>query len=106
MEIENDIVIFKSDEYFYKLEKGGLKPNTVRLLTREEKRQIKPDAETFEIEHIKKIRIETNHSLGQSRRKEFEPFERELTSIEEIGNILGSYLYLFSWKHSEDKKIH
>jgi len=101
MKIEENIVIFKSDGYFYRLEKTGLKPNTVRLLTREERRQIKPDEETFEIEHIRRIRIETNRTVAQSQRKELEPFERELKSIEQLGELLGYYLYVFSWRHEE-----
>ncbi len=102
MKVEGDIVIFKSDSYFYKLEKSGLKSNTIRLLSREERRQIKPDEDTYEVEHIKRIRIETNRTLGQSQRKELEPFERKLTSIEQIGALLGRYLYVFSWRHEEE----
>lgn len=105
IEVEGDIVTFKSDGYFYRLEKSGLKPNTVRLLTKEERRQIKPDEDTYEVEHIKRIRIETNRTLGQSKRKELEPFERKLTSIEQIGELLGRYLYVFSWRHEEEGHV-
>lgn len=102
MKIEGDVVIFKSKPYYFKQERDGLKPNTERLLTHSEMLLIKPDEETLEIEHIKRIRIECTITDKQYVSRSFgsvEPFERKLTSIEKVGELCGYYLYVFSWSH-------
>jgi len=104
MKIEDGTAVFKSEPYYFKQERDGLKPNTVRLLTRSEKKQIRPDVEPLEIEHIKKIRIECTIDFPFEGRGYF---TRTLTSIEQIGELCGYYLFVFSWRHdaegTEDK---
>ena len=101
MKIEENTVVFKSEPYYFKLERDGLKPNTVRLLTLLEMTQIKTDLEKPK-GIIKKIRIECT---VDSNSEDFEPFEnvdpftRKLISIEQIGELCGYYLFVFSWQH-------
>ena len=109
MKTEDGTVVFKSEPYYFKQERDGLKPNTERLLTRAEKLQIKPYVDTVAIEHIKKIRIECTgypeetheiHPGGMPKTHfECDPFTRTLTSIEQIGELCGYYLFVFSWRH-------
>ena len=98
MKIEDRTVVFKSEPYYFKGERDGLKPNTVRLLTHNEKLQLRL------IGFIKKIRIECTvnpNSEDFEPFQNFEPFTRTLTSIEQIGELCGYYLFVFSWQHRE-----
>jgi len=102
MKIEYDTVIFKSEPYYFKQERDGLKSNTVQLLTRKEMLQIKPIRGMQAISRIRKIRIECiRRNVDDTC---FEPFTRVLTSIEQIGELLGHYLFVFSWRHEELKE--
>ena len=115
MKIEDDTVVFKSESYYFKLERDGLKPNTVRLLTHAEKQQIRPKLKTIlpeitETVVIKKIRIECTakyeiktHDASPDTFPKLEPFTRTLTSIEQIGELCGFYLFVFSWRHEEEE---
>ena len=100
MKIEDDTVVFKSEPYYFKEERDGLKPNTVRLLPYDE--NLQPRLTGF----IKKIRIECT---VESDMEDFElfqnfaPFTRTLTSIEQIGELCGYYLFVFSWRHEEEE---
>lgn len=97
---ENGTIVFTSEPYYFGIEQRGLKPNTIRLLTYGQMRQIQPDVETLFVEHIKNIRI----VCTDERRDAYPPFERELTSIEQIGELCGHYLFVFSWKHEGELK--
>ena len=93
MKIEGDRVIFRSDMYYYGLEKSGNKSNTVRLLNITENEKLDDVVDSLEI-----IRIE-NSEFGYDIF-----FERELTNVEQIGELVGHYLVVFSWKHREDEE--
>lgn len=102
MKIEEDgTVIFKSEHYNFKAEMRGNKPNTERLLTKNEAKMLlvneKEEYPTFSCDDFKpkRIRIEcTDQNL-----KGYEPFERDLTDIRKIGELCGYYLFVFSWRH-------
>ena len=96
MKIEEDgTVVFKSDSYYFKLERDGLKPNTVRLLTYDERQEVEGRV------HVDEIRIECVRANIDDAC--FEPFTRTLTSIEQIGKLCGYYLFVFSWRHEEEE---
>ena len=99
MKTEDGRVTFKSETYYFKQERDGLKSNTVRLLTRDEMRQIRPNRGMRALSRIRKIRIEcVRASVNDAC---FDPFTRTLTSIEQIGELCGYYLFVFSWRHEE-----
>ena len=114
MKIEDGTVVFKSEPYYFKQERDGLKPNTVRLLTRDEMRQIRPNRGARALSTIRKIRIECTscpeetheiHPGGMAVKthfEDFDPFTRTLTSIEQIGELCGYYLFVLSWRHEEE----
>lgn len=90
MRIEGDVVVFRSTLQYYRLEISGWKSNTVRLLNKAEYEAIMMDDECWK---LTKIRIEhSEHPIAFS-------FERELTNISLIGELVGHYLVVFSWKH-------
>ena len=92
MKIEEDgTVVFKSKTYFFKLERDGLKPNTVRLLTYDEWQELGGGVDVNEI-RIECVRANVSDAC-------FDPFTRTLTSIEQIGELCGYYLFVFSWRH-------
>ena len=108
MKIEDDTVVFKSEPYYFKEERDGLNPNTIRLLTRSEMKQIHPNRGVRALARIRKIRIESTaedeivaHDTNPDIFQKLEPFTRTLTSIEQIGELCGFYLFVFSWRHEE-----
>ena len=110
MKIEEDgTVVFKSEPYYFKEERDGRKPNTQRLLTHDEMRQIRPNRGVRALSTIRKIRIECTgkyeivaHDTDPDTFQKLEPFTRTLTSIEQIGELCGYYLFVFSWRHEEE----
>ena len=106
MKIEEDgTAVFKSEPYYFKQERDGLKPNTIRLLTHAEKQQIRPNRGARALSRIYKIRIEcttdTNNEYFEPSQN-FAPFTRTLTSTEQIGELCGFYLFVFSWRHETE----
>ena len=92
MKIEEDgTVVFKSKTYYFELERDGRKPNTVRLLTYDEVQELGDGVDTNEI-RIECVRANVDDAC-------FDPFTRVLTSIEQIGELCGHYLFVFSWQH-------
>lgn len=90
-EIKQAIVEFKSDDYFFDIEKNGDKPNTARELTPDEIELVK------DATHIRIV-----SSNGQ------EKFERQLTNISPVPEHIISLeckdsrqLVIFSWKHED-----
>ena len=96
MNVEDGTVVFKSASHYFKLERDGLKPNTVRLLTYDEKQEVEGRV------HVDEIRIECIRANVDDDC--FEPFTRTLTSIEQIGELCGFYLFVFSWRHETEKE--
>ena len=87
MRMLGDRVIFISVEPFYSREKSGAKPNTERIMSYEEHEWL--------LKHepkITRIRIERFEMSDDY-------FQRELTDISEIGELLGSKIVIFSWRH-------
>ena len=104
MKTKDGTVVFKSIPYYFKEERDGLKPNTVRLLTFSEMTMIKADLKNPK-GIIKKIRIECTVGFDMEDFEPFqnlEPFTRTLTNIEQIGELCGYYLFVFSWRHEEE----
>ena len=87
MKIEDSCIKFKSDTEMYEHEVIGVKPNTVRLLTRLEYNNLKDNAD------IKYIRI-TNTDTG-------EWFTRDLKSVIAIDKYFdlpaNKRIVVFSW---------
>ena len=87
MKIIGDLVIFRSKEPDYRLEKSGRKPNTGRLMT------------TKEIEWL----LKHDPTVTDIRIEPFEQsdkfFERELTDISIVGEAFGYKLVVLSWIH-------
>ena len=87
MKIIGDLVILRSTEPYYSREKSGAKPNTERLMSTEEIEWL--------LEHepkITRIRIEWVATPN-------EYFDRELTDILIVSELLGFKLVVLSWKH-------
>lgn len=91
MRIEGDTLVFKSSVEYFSFERDGTKPNTVRLIPPEEW-DLLDDWLGLPDDHPVFIRIES--MLGES-------FTRELTYLSDLGNILGSHLVIFCWRHPE-----
>ena len=92
MNIEGDVVAFVSTPQCYELEVIGLKLNTVRLLSKPEYVELEEN-----IGFLKKIRIGHNDEPAVSY------FERKLTNVLQIGELVGHYLVVFSWKHEGEE---
>ena len=87
MKIEGNTVIFKSIPEFFEKEREGIKPNTERIM---------PDDDFYvllfhspKITHIRIINSEMHDRY----------FNRELTDISLISELLGVNLVVLSWKH-------
>lgn len=83
----DDLVILRSAEPYYNLEESGAKPNTERLMTAEEIEWLlkhDPNVTAIRIEHF-------------DNSDKF--FERELTDISIVSELLGYKLVVLSWKH-------
>lgn len=82
-------VVFKSDTNMYVLEESGKKPNTVRVLDREEMEKLRLGTDS-EPKHITIKHEPTGMRFG-----------RELIDISIIGELCGKTIVVFSWKHEE-----
>lgn len=80
---------FKSIPAAYWLEKSGIKTHTVRIVTTKEAKRLDNGA----AERICIRNTETGFC-----------FTRKITNIYQEGDILGHYLYSFTWKHEEGDK--
>jgi len=88
MKIEDDTIKFKSDPYFYALEKDGIKPNTVRILERNEGIEVDKWRNSPFIRY-RYIKI----SCGDKS------FNRKLKWFGKLGELLGKEIWMFCWKH-------
>jgi len=90
------LLVVKSKSYFWAIEHNGLKPNTIRIVSSDEEKQLKHIQHIhYLVRHkdtpnaqIKVINVETN-----------EYFERVILSIEKIGEIVGHSMWVISWLH-------
>lgn len=92
MRIEGNTLVFKSSVEYFAVERDGLKPNTVRLIPPGEWEQLEdwlgmPDRPVF-------VRIESTLGGGS--------ITREITYYSDLGEILGSHLVIFCWRHPSD----
>ena len=89
---------FKSVSYFFKIEKNGIKPNTVRWVSANEYALLKDIQEThylFREETTPHARIKIiDVKTGES-------FERDIISMEWIGEVGGQHLCVISWRHNQ-----
>jgi len=90
MKIEGDVIEFVSASQYYELEASGQKSNTVRLLSKSEFGELAENRRS-----LKKIRI------VHSEHPRVFIVERKLTDISRIGELVGHYLVVFSWRHEE-----
>jgi len=98
MEIHSNVIYFKSEGWCYAKEFNGRKPNTVRLLTPEERTHV----ELWYSQHLSEGKPLFIRVINKDY--EWENFERRLTDISCIGQILGYFVYIFSWEHKEEKR--
>jgi hypothetical protein len=90
MKLKNKTVIFRSNNKLYPLEKSGIKPNTVRILT--------------SIESQKLIHTQPKHIRIDC---EADSFTRKIIDITNITAIFRDYIqsdmvYVISWEHNKD----
>ena len=90
MKIECDTIVFKSYPDRWQREKSGDKPNTVRWLTHEESDIVN------DIDRI--TRIVLVNTLTNER------FTRIIHDRDFLGEVLGQWLWVFSWQHEEEKQ--
>lgn len=91
MKCKGTQIEFKSIPDAYWIEKNGLKNHTERVVTKEEAEWLDShNAETICIRHA------AEHTMSF--------FIRKVINIYKEGDILGHYLYSFTWKHEEDTK--
>ena len=89
MKIDGDTIFFKSTPDFFYREEEGKKPNTTQVISEKEWYElVEMDAK----EEIRYIKVE-HPQVPESN------FTRELTDVCIVGDILGFYLVVFSWKH-------
>ena len=88
MQIENNIIKFKSDNKSFFVEESGAKRNTVRFLQ---------GYEVVELDHAELEYIRITHVDSSLQRS----FTRRLTNIMQIGKMLGGELYVFSWRDAK-----
>ena len=90
MKCKDTEVEFKSIPPVYWLEKDGSKNHTERLISKKE------------AEWLNKNKVKTIY-ISQVEYPALH-FTREVTNIFKEGEILGHYLYSFTWKHEGDLK--
>ncbi len=93
--IEGDTIIFNSDWNNYEDEENGKKPNTQRLLSR---------ADVEEVEIWWKTRsaprkIEMHDNTTRVGLLNPRIFKRTLTDVRSVGELLGKFMFVFSWSH-------
>lgn len=88
MKIKGNTIIVNSDFQNYEDEENGKKPNTQRLLNRDEYRTI---SAWLGNKDTKYIEIHENNSV--------ESFTRTLTDVRSVGELLGKHMMVFSWEH-------
>ena len=92
MEIRDNTVKFKSNYYFYGLEKRGVKPNTLRILDRYDSLEVEEwRNKIFEGSRDKYIEIFSTPKDGR--------FRRRLTWCGKIEELFGKEIWMFCWKH-------
>jgi len=103
MKIEGNTITFKSWPHNYKLEKRGLKPATVRILTNDEEQAAVHafSGNYYLFRHINTPRPKIRIVVAGTEKAYF---ERELLSIEKVGEILNAEIWLFCWRHEEEKQ--
>jgi hypothetical protein len=88
------LVIFKSVPDFWKRERCGNKPNTVRLLIPREYDERLAFADTcMEVGEPATVEI-VNAETGEG-------FFRAITDISQVGTILGQTMWCISWHHED-----
>lgn len=100
MKVVDCTAVFKSRYTPYMLERGGVKPNTVRKIPPGELRDFLRWANEIDPH----IRIEL--SDPDLHKKEWSPpepsFTRRVTNVFELGEILGEKLFVISWIHDSE----
>ena len=89
MQIKGNTIAFKSTQDMYAAEESGAKQNTVRILYGDELKELEQSV-------LYRIQI-TESAYNQP----FRGFDRRLTHIAKIGEILGGEIYVFSWRDDE-----
>lgn len=84
MKLENATVTFKSTEAWYEHERQGFKPNTVRLMSDGEWRDLAEFDATY-------ITIQKGDDEGTC-------FTRTVKSLYELGKVLNQVLVIVSWE--------
>jgi hypothetical protein len=94
------LVVFKSIPEFWTIERNGNKPNTVRLLT---------ESEYVERLDFARACLDAGEPATICIVNAANPadiFYRRITSIEQIGTILGQTVWVISWRHEDGPGIY
>lgn len=84
MKLADATVIFKSNEAWYEIERQGYKPNTVRLMSDAEWRNLAEYDPTY-------IAVQKGEDEGTC-------FTRTVKSLYELGKVLGQVLVIVCWE--------
>lgn len=99
MRIEGDTAIFKSEFAPFVFEWHGEKPNTVRKIPSNEL------SDFLRWSDNDNLKIEIELANTERYNPEYLPpvttFTRTVTNVYELGEILGEYLFVISWRHEE-----
>lgn len=90
MKLRRRIVTFKSTVQWFEVERQGLKPNTVRLMSPQEYLTL---AE-YDPSHI---------CIEMGGAQDFHRFTRRVRSIYCLAELLGQALVMVCWEHEEDQ---
>ena len=93
---DGPLVIFKSTPDFFAVERCGNKPNTVRLLTPREHSSDRLDFARACMAAGEPATIEMVNADNPAQ-----VFFRRITSIEQIGTVLGQTMWVISWRHED-----
>lgn len=92
---DGPLVVFKSVQDFFTIERNGNKPNTVRLLTEDEY------TSRLDCARAALLAGEPATILIVNRDVPDQSFFRRLTSIEQVGALVGQFLWVLSWRHED-----
>lgn len=99
MKIEDNIITFKSLPAYFNIEKNGIKNNTVRIVTPEEKEQVKEFLESNwpSSVFIQIINSETQEGFYREIRDVSHMNEQTIVEIKGVKRELGYTILIFTW---------
>ena len=90
---DGPLVVFRSIPDFWRIERNGNKPNTLRILSQSEYPRI--DAARAA------LMMGEPASIDMMNTETGEEFFRRITDISQVGSMLGSDIWVISWRHED-----